>query len=92
MRHSLRMVAVPCGRTEGKPRPLSEAGRRSASEQKDEPRFLWQPEKCAASVVGCGGGKPHMNVRPLSLAALELSPVQFRRVYAIYGNAVHEEN
>ena len=60
--------------------------------KKDEPRFLWQPEKCAASVVGCGGGKPHMNVRPLSLAALELSPVQFRRVYEIYGNVVHEEN
>ena len=26
---------------------------------------------CASSAVGCGGGKPHMNVRPLSLAALD---------------------
>jgi len=33
--------------------------------------FQRQPEMCAASAVGCGGGKPHMKVRPLSLAALE---------------------
>jgi len=35
---------------------------------------------CAASVRGCGGGKPHMRVRPLSLAALE------RRVASLLGS------
>ena len=92
MRHSLRMV-------------IDHAAERKANlvlsvkldvgqllSKKDEPRFPWQPEMCAASVVGCGGGKPHINVRPLSLAALELAPVQFHRVCAIYSNAVHGEN
>ena len=33
-------------------------------------RMTHSLKKCAPSDVGCGGGKPHINVLPLSLAAL----------------------
>lgn len=63
----------------------------SPSSQKGAVGFLEaQPEMCASSVMGCGGGKPHMKVRPLSLAALErryFALGQFRRVYEIHSSA-----
>ena len=96
MTHSLRMAVMAMWQDGRKPTVNQVGMGGSPSSPKGAVGFLEaQPEMCVSSVMGCGGGKPHINVRPFSLAALErrrFALGQFRRVYGMHSPTVHGEN